>query len=67
VFDNGSSGDTSEDFMLDIQNPRRLDISKQQGRPGAHQDKDYHALWSNSSRYYHYSMLINPLSTCFMS
>ncbi|XP_011018495.1 PREDICTED: probable transcription factor KAN2 isoform X2 [Populus euphratica] len=49
VFDNGSSGDTSEDFMLDIQNPRRLDISKQQGRPGAHQDKDYHALWSNSS------------------
>lgn len=49
VFDNGSSGDTSEDFMLDIENPRRLDISKQPGRPGAPQDKDYHALWSNSS------------------
>ncbi|XP_034901744.1 probable transcription factor KAN2 isoform X3 [Populus alba] len=50
VFDNGSSGDTSEDFMLDIENPRSLDISKQPGRPGAPQDKDYHALWSNSSR-----------------
>ncbi|KAJ6946749.1 hypothetical protein NC651_001448 [Populus alba x Populus x berolinensis] len=49
VFDNGSSGDTSEDFMLDIENPRRLDISKQPGRPGAPQEKDYHALWSNSS------------------
>ncbi|XP_034901746.1 probable transcription factor KAN2 isoform X5 [Populus alba] len=49
VFDNGSSGDTSEDFMLDIENPRSLDISKQPGRPGAPQDKDYHALWSNSS------------------
>ncbi|KAF9689623.1 hypothetical protein SADUNF_Sadunf01G0111600 [Salix dunnii] len=50
VFDNGSSGDTSEDLMLDIQNPTSLDISKQQGRPSAHQDEDYHALWSNSSR-----------------
>ncbi|KAB5573837.1 hypothetical protein DKX38_001031 [Salix brachista] len=49
LFDNGSSGDTSEDLMLDIQNPRSLDISRQQGRPSAHQDQDYQALWSNSS------------------
>ncbi|KAJ6703904.1 TRANSCRIPTION FACTOR KAN2-RELATED [Salix viminalis] len=50
VFDNGSSGDTSEDLIFDIQNPRRSEMSMQQGRPNAHQDKDYQALWSNSSR-----------------
>ncbi|KAJ7943868.1 Transcription repressor KAN1 [Quillaja saponaria] len=51
IYDNGSSGDTSEDLMLDIQNSRRSELSLQQGRPGAdHQDKDYHGLWSNSSR-----------------
>ncbi|KAB5564256.1 hypothetical protein DKX38_004310 [Salix brachista] len=52
VYDNGSSGDTSEDLIFDIQNPRRSEMSMQQGRPNAHQDKDYQALWSNSSRYY---------------
>ncbi|XVF52309.1 hypothetical protein PTKIN_Ptkin05aG0008300 [Pterospermum kingtungense] len=53
AFENGSSGDTSEDLMFDIQNPRRSEISVQQGRSAssnAHQDKDYHGLWSNSSR-----------------
>ncbi|XWS49518.1 hypothetical protein CRYUN_Cryun12cG0009900 [Craigia yunnanensis] len=53
AFENGSSGDTSEDLMFDIQNPRRSEISVQQGRPSssnAHQDKEYHGLWSNSSR-----------------
>ncbi|KAJ8774169.1 hypothetical protein K2173_009600 [Erythroxylum novogranatense] len=49
VFDNGSSGDNSEDLMFDIQNPRRSDQSMQQGRPSIHQDKDYRGLWSNSS------------------
>ncbi|XP_039012670.1 probable transcription factor KAN2 isoform X2 [Hibiscus syriacus] len=54
AFENGSSGDTSEDLMIDIQNPRRTDISVQQGRSSssssAHQEKEYHGLWSNSSR-----------------
>ncbi|KAJ8754443.1 hypothetical protein K2173_002894 [Erythroxylum novogranatense] len=49
VFNNGSSGDNSEDLMFDIQNPRRSDQSTHQGRPSIHQDKDYHGLWSNSS------------------
>lgn len=48
-FENGSSGDTSEDLTLDVQNPRRPEVSIQQGRPTI-QDKDYHGLWSNSSR-----------------
>ncbi|KAL4325013.1 hypothetical protein GQ457_11G020730 [Hibiscus cannabinus] len=55
AFENGSSGDTSEDMMFDIQNPRRSEISSaQQGRSSssnAQQDKEYHhGLWSNSSR-----------------
>ncbi|KAJ7953408.1 Transcription repressor KAN1 [Quillaja saponaria] len=50
IYDNGSSGDNSEDLILDIQNSRRSELSIQQGRPSAHQDKDYHGLWSNSSR-----------------
>ncbi|KAK8505693.1 hypothetical protein V6N13_073331 [Hibiscus sabdariffa] len=54
AFENGSSGDTSEDLMIDIQNPRRSEISAQQGRSSssssAHQDKECHGLWSNSSR-----------------
>ncbi|XP_059656861.1 probable transcription factor KAN2 isoform X2 [Cornus florida] len=51
VLDNGSSGDTSEDLMFDLQNPRRSELSSvQQGRANVHQDKDYHGLWSNSSR-----------------
>ncbi|KAK8537870.1 hypothetical protein V6N12_044012 [Hibiscus sabdariffa] len=54
AFENGSSGDTSEDLMIDIQNPRRSEISVQQGRSStssnAHQDKEYRGLWSNSSR-----------------
>ncbi|KDP35454.1 hypothetical protein JCGZ_10837 [Jatropha curcas] len=51
VFDNGSSGDTSEDLMFDIQNSsRRSELTMQQGRTsGNEQDKDYQGLWSNSS------------------
>ena len=50
VYENGSSGDTSEDVMFDIQNPRKSELSIQQGRANVHQEKDYHGLWSNSSR-----------------
>ncbi|GMJ12519.1 KANADI 2 [Hibiscus trionum] len=55
AFENGSSGDTSEDMMFETQNPRRSEISSvQQGRSSssnAQQDKEYHhGLWSNSSR-----------------
>ncbi|CAA2994573.1 probable transcription factor KAN2 isoform X2 [Olea europaea subsp. europaea] len=45
MFENGSSGDTSEDLLLEIQ--RKSEISLQQNR---NQDKDSHNLWSNSSR-----------------
>ncbi|XP_015898004.3 probable transcription factor KAN2 isoform X2 [Ziziphus jujuba] len=44
AYENGSSGDTTEDLMFDIQKQ-----SDQQGRLKA-QDKEYHGLWSNSSR-----------------
>ncbi|XP_039029848.1 probable transcription factor KAN2 [Hibiscus syriacus] len=52
AFENGSSGDTSEDMMFD---PRRSEISSvRQGRSSsssAQQDnQEYHGLWSNSSR-----------------
>jgi hypothetical protein len=51
MFENGSSGDTSEDLMFDnIPNPRRPENSIQQGKPSTVQDKDYRGLWSNSSR-----------------
>ncbi|KAF4383797.1 hypothetical protein F8388_023489 [Cannabis sativa] len=51
AYENGSSGDTTEDLMFDIQNTRRSEQSPQQGRSSG-QDKDYNssALWSNSSR-----------------
>ncbi|CAK9138258.1 unnamed protein product [Ilex paraguariensis] len=49
VFENGSSGDTSDDLILDIQNSRRSEVTVQQGRQNVNQDKDYHGLWSNSS------------------
>ncbi|XAR70665.1 hypothetical protein NMG60_11027589 [Bertholletia excelsa] len=49
-YENGSSGDTSEDTMFEIQNPRKSELSVQQGRPNLHQERDYNGLWSNSSR-----------------
>lgn len=51
MFDNGSSGDTSEDLMPETQNPRRPDLSVQQGRSNV-QDKagSYHGIWNDSSR-----------------
>lgn len=51
VYENGSSGDTTEDLMFDIHNSRRSEQSSQQGRlSSGSQDKEYHGLWSNSSR-----------------
>ncbi|OIV92982.1 hypothetical protein TanjilG_20644 [Lupinus angustifolius] len=50
VYDNGSSGDNSDDIMFDINSSRRSDISIKQGKPNVNQDKEYHGLWSNSSR-----------------
>lgn len=51
VFDNGSSGETSEDLMPDMENSRKSGLSDQKGRNSMHlQEIDYHVLWSNSSR-----------------
>ncbi|KAF8412602.1 hypothetical protein HHK36_000571 [Tetracentron sinense] len=49
-FENGLSREISEEIMLDIQNPRRSELSVEQGRPNMHDDQDYRSLWSNSSR-----------------
>ncbi|KAE9607005.1 hypothetical protein Lalb_Chr09g0325511 [Lupinus albus] len=43
VYDNGSSEDNSDDLMFDINSSRRSDVSIKQ-------DKEFHGLWSNSSR-----------------
>ncbi|XP_019162636.1 PREDICTED: probable transcription factor KAN2 isoform X2 [Ipomoea nil] len=46
IFDNGSSGDTSED----VQTSRKSELSVQKGTQNMHnQDKDYHGLWCNFS------------------
>nr|GMD76234.1 probable transcription factor KAN2 isoform X2 [Ipomoea batatas] len=56
VFDNGSSGETSEDLTLDIRTSRKSDeFSVQQRRTNMHSNQDnndnyHHVLWSNSSR-----------------
>ena len=51
LYETGSSGVTSEDMMFDVENPRKSEVSVQQGRPNLNQDNDnYHGLWSNSSR-----------------
>lgn len=50
MYDNGSSGDTSDDLMFDIKSSRRSDLSVKQGRSSVNQDKKYHGLWGNSSR-----------------
>ncbi|CAI9095279.1 OLC1v1031183C1 [Oldenlandia corymbosa var. corymbosa] len=51
VYENGSSGENSEDLMVEVQNSRKPEMSVQQGRQDMQQDKEYCAgLWSNSSR-----------------
>ncbi|XP_050905673.1 probable transcription factor KAN2 isoform X2 [Lathyrus oleraceus] len=53
VYDNGSSGDTSEDFMFDINSSTRSN-DLQIKLPGeiitTNQDKENHGFWSISSR-----------------
>lgn len=61
--ENGSSGDTTEDLMLDIQNsgksPHDQQSNQNQGTI-SNQDKEYnHSLWSNSSRYYSLLLIFN--------
>nr|GEX94585.1 probable transcription factor KAN2 isoform X1 [Tanacetum cinerariifolium] len=52
MYENGSSGDNSDDIMFDIRNPRTTELSAENGgRSSVNQDKDYqYGLWSNSSR-----------------
>ncbi|KAF7139403.1 hypothetical protein RHSIM_Rhsim07G0131500 [Rhododendron simsii] len=54
VYENGSSGETSEEMMFEnVHNPRKAELSTQEGlNPQLN-----HALWSNSSRnFYIYSL-----------
>ncbi|KAJ9549612.1 hypothetical protein OSB04_022155 [Centaurea solstitialis] len=51
VYENGSSGDNSDDIMFDIRNPRTTELSAENGgRSSVPQEKDcQYGLWSNSS------------------
>ncbi|KAI3453366.1 hypothetical protein Pfo_010029 [Paulownia fortunei] len=50
AFENGSSGDTSDDFLFDIQNSQKSEVSVQKGRQiNIDQEKEYRGFWSNSS------------------
>ncbi|GFP94960.1 probable transcription factor kan2 [Phtheirospermum japonicum] len=53
AYENGSSGDTSDDFLFDIQNLQNSELSIQKARQfNTDQEiKEYDGLWSNSSRY----------------
>ncbi|KAL6293816.1 putative transcription factor KAN2 isoform X3 [Prunus yedoensis var. nudiflora] len=55
VYENASSGDTTEDIMLDLENPRRSSCDQlspaqqQQGSrstPQVQDNKEYYGLWS---------------------
>lgn len=57
AYENGSSGDNSDDMMLEIHSLERKQSDEQQpvhGRPNSLHDKDFHTLWSNSSRLEHF-------------
>lgn len=45
VFDNGSSGETSDDLVIEVANPKRPELGRHD-----YQDTSQHGLWSNSSR-----------------
>lgn len=50
VLENGSSGDTSDDFIFDLPNSHKSEASVQKGAHiNVDQEKDYSVLWSNSS------------------
>ncbi|KAF7809470.1 putative transcription factor KAN2 [Senna tora] len=52
VYDNGSSGDTSDELMFDMNNSTKCDLSTKQGRQSVNnaENEYHHGLWSNSSR-----------------
>lgn len=62
LYENGSSGDTTEDIMFDIQNSRKPE-QERHCSSSIDQDRDDHALWCNSSRYYS-SPLLPSWSKC---
>ncbi|XP_042025922.1 probable transcription factor KAN2 isoform X3 [Salvia splendens] len=51
ALENGSSGDTSDEFLFDnIQNSHKSEISVEKGRQfNVDQEREYSVLWSNSS------------------
>ncbi|XP_057777035.1 probable transcription factor KAN2 isoform X2 [Salvia miltiorrhiza] len=50
ALENGSSGDTSDEFLFDIQNSHKSEVSVEKGRQfNVDQEKEYSVLWSNSS------------------
>ncbi|KAL1568874.1 putative transcription factor KAN2 isoform X4 [Salvia divinorum] len=51
ALENGSSGDTSDDFLFDnIQNSHKSELSVEKGRQyNVDQEREYSVLWSNSS------------------
>lgn len=50
MYDNGSSGETSEDLMLDINSSTRSnDLPVKLDAEITNQDKEKHSIWSNSS------------------
>lgn len=51
VLDNVSSGDTSEELIVENEEySRKSELTVQQDRKNIHQDNDFLGLWSNSSR-----------------
>lgn len=51
ALENGSSGDTSDDYLFDLQNSHKSEVSAENGRMfNVDQEKDSSVLWSNSSR-----------------
>lgn len=58
VYENGSSGDTSDDMFGNVQSTRSSERPTLPS-PNMNQEKDYnsHGLWSNSSRLIHFTFL----------
>lgn len=51
ALENGSSGETSDDFLFEIQNSQKSEVSVENGKMfNVDQEKDSSVLWSNSSR-----------------
>lgn len=50
MYDNGSSGDTSEEFMFDTNSSTGAHVSIKLATPSSNQDDQNLGVWSNSSR-----------------